>query len=96
MTRTADLRRLRDLEGVGPATMSDFEELDIRNVEQLAGQEPRELHDRLCRIKGVRIDPCCLDVLTCAVAQARNAKLPAAQRKWWYWSRVRKAGRAPR
>ena len=96
MARKADLRRLRDLEGVGPATMSDFEELDIRNVEQLAGEEPRELYDRLCRIKGVRIDPCCLDVLTCAVAQARNAKLPAAQRKWWYWSRVRKAARVSR
>jgi len=52
--------------------------------------------ERRCRIKGVRIDPCCLDVFTCAVAQARNPKLPAAQRKWWYWSRVRKAGNQPR
>ena len=26
-----------------------------------------------------------------AIAQARNPLLPAAERQWWYWSRVRKA-----
>ena len=71
--------------------MRDFEVLGIRSVEHLALQEPGRLYDRLCRIQGVRIDPCCLDMFTCAVAQARNPKLPAARRKWWYWSRLRKA-----
>ena len=96
MARTSGLRQLRDLEGVGPATMRDFEDLGIRSVGHLAGEEPQQLYDRLCRIKGVRIDICCLDVLTCAVAQARDPKLPAARRKWWYWSRVRKAARVTR
>jgi hypothetical protein len=25
------------------------------------------------------------------VAQARNPRLPARQKQWWYWSRLRKA-----
>ena len=38
-------------------------------------------------------DICVLDVFRCAVAQAKNPRLPAAQRNWWYWSRLRKSGR---
>jgi nucleotidyltransferase/DNA polymerase involved in DNA repair len=94
MPKAVALRKLKDLDGVGPATLRDFEELGVRNVDQLAKHDPQKLYDKLCRIKGVRIDPCCLDVLTCAVAQARNPNLPAAQRQWWYWSRVRKAQKA--
>ena len=91
MEKVANLRRLRDLDGGGPATLRDFDELGVRNVDQLAKKEPRKLYDKLCQLKGVRIDPCCLDVFTCAVAQARDPHLPKAQRQWWYWSRVRKA-----
>ena len=87
-------RRLRDLDGVGPATLRDFDELGIRNVDQLAKQDPQKLYAKLCKIKGVRIDPCCLDGFTCAVAQARDPFLSAQKRKWWYWSRVRKSGRS--
>ncbi|MCC7175016.1 MAG: hypothetical protein IT159_07450 [Bryobacterales bacterium] len=86
-----ELRRLRDLEGVGPAALADFERLGVRNTGQLARQDPQRLYDRLCRVKGMRLDPCCLDMFTCAVAQARDPELPAGRRKWWYWSRVRKA-----
>jgi len=88
-------RRLRDLDGVGPATLRDFDELGIRNVDQLAKQDPQKLYAKLCKIKGVRIDPCCLDGFTCAVAQARDPFLPALKRKWWYWSRVRKSSGNP-
>ncbi len=94
MPKPGGPRRLRDLEGAGPATLRDFEELGVRNVDQLAKHDPLRLYAKLCRLKGVRLDPCCLDTLTCAVAQARDPNLPAAQRKWWYWSRVRKAQKA--
>ena len=96
MPKAANLRRLRDLDGVGSATMQDFDELGVRNVDQLARQDPQKLYDKLCRLKGVRIDPCCLDVFTCAVAQARDPNLPKERRQWWYWSRQRKAQDARR
>jgi hypothetical protein len=85
------MAQLRDLSGIGPAMMKDFEALGIRSVEQLARQNPKKLYDKLCDITGTRQDPCVLDTFTCAVAQARDPNLPDEQRNWWYWSRVRKA-----
>lgn len=83
-------RRLKDLAGVGPRTVEDFQDLGIGSVDALAGQDPRELYARLSEQKGVRMDPCVLDVFTCAIAQAKNPQLPADQCNWWFWSRVRK------
>jgi hypothetical protein len=87
-------RRLRDLAGVGPTILADFAELGIRNVDQLARQDPVKLYDRLSKLRGTRMDPCVRDVFSAAVAHARNPDLAAEQRKWWYWSRVRKAEQA--
>jgi hypothetical protein len=86
--RQTDLARLVS---VGPATLQDLELLGIRSVAELARSEPTALYRRLCERTGVRHDPCCLDVFTAAVAQARNPMLPPEQRVWWYWSRVRKS-----
>ncbi len=89
----ADMRRLKDLAGVGPAMLKDFEVLGVRSMSQLARRDGQRLYQELCRRTGARMDPCVEDMLVCAVAQARNPDLSAGQRQWWYWSRVRKAGR---
>lgn len=89
-------RELGDLGSVGPAMLRDFERLGIRTVEQLARANPEKLYERLCAITGQPQDICCLDVFRAAVAQARNPRLPAAQRNWWYWSRQRKKDEAAR
>ena len=77
-------RRLGDLVSVGPTVLRDFELLSIRTAEQLARQKPESLYEKLCRATGKSHDICCLDVFSAAVAQARNPRLPAAQRQWWY------------
>ena len=87
-------RTLRDLQGIGSAMLADFDILGIHSVQQLARNEPETLYEELCRRTGTRQDICVLDTFRCAVAQARNPRLPAARRQWWYWSRLRKAGRA--
>jgi len=84
-------RRLSDLASIGPAMLRDFEHLGVRSVAQLAVCEPQALYERLSNLTGHRQDPCVLDTFTCAVAQAKNPRLPAAQKKWWYWSRLRKS-----
>jgi Pathogenicity locus len=84
-------RRLEDLVSIGPAMLRDFGLLGIRSVAQLARQNPEKLYERLCAKTGRPVDICCLDVFSAAVAQARNPRLPSAQRSWWYWSRKRKA-----
>jgi hypothetical protein len=88
-------RRLRDLAGVGPAIESDFRLLHVHTVPELAGCDGDELYKRLCDITHTRQDPCVLDTLRCAVAQARDPQLPLEQRNWWWWSRERKQGRLP-
>jgi hypothetical protein len=83
-------RALGDLISIGPAMLRDFEVLGIRNVAQLARENPQRMYARLNRISGQRQDPCVLDVFHAAVAQARNPGLPAEKCQWWYWSRLRK------
>jgi len=87
---SADSRRLRDLAGVGPSVEADLHTLGIQSVTQLAACDGDELYTALCHKTGTRQDLCVLDTLRCAVAQARDPRLPAEQRNWWWWSRQRK------
>jgi nucleotidyltransferase/DNA polymerase involved in DNA repair len=86
----SDNRQLKDLAGVGPATLNDLRILGIHSVAELSLQDGGELYARLCQRTGKQQDICCLDVFHCAVAQARDPHLPAEQRNWWYWSALRK------
>ncbi len=83
-------RRLGDLESVGPATLRDLSMLGIATVEHLARCDAEALYAQLCRAKGVRVDPCCEDVFSAAIAQARDPHLAPGKRKWWFWSPLRK------
>jgi hypothetical protein len=83
-------RKLGDLVSIGPAMLRDFELLGIASVAQLSRRNPEKLYEKLCRIKGLSQDICCLDVFRAAVTQARNPRLPLEQCQWWYWSRRRK------
>lgn len=82
---------LQGLRSIGPASLKDFDLLGVTSLSDLAGRDPQELYDALCRLKGQKVDICCLDVMHCAVAQARNPHLPPEQRDWFWWSRNRKA-----
>jgi len=86
-----EARQLCDLVSIGPAMLMDFEKLGIHTVRELARRNPEKLYEQLCAVTRQRVDICCLDVFRAAVAQARNPRLPAAQRNWWYWSRQRKS-----
>jgi nucleotidyltransferase/DNA polymerase involved in DNA repair len=86
----SETRQLRDLVSIGPAMLKDFELLGINSVAQLRRRSPQQMYKELCRIKGERLDPCCLDVFVAAVAQAKDPNLPIEQRQWWYWSKARK------
>jgi hypothetical protein len=83
-------RELKDLISIGPAMLRDFELLNIRTVQQLAKQDPMKLYEKLGRVAKQHQDICVLDAFCAAVAQARNAQLPAEQCQWWWWSEQRK------
>ena len=85
-----DNRRLRDLVGVGRSIEADLHSLGVKTVTQLAACEGDNLYQALCRKTHTHQDPCVLDTFRCAVAQARDPRLPLEQRNWWWWSRQRK------
>lgn len=91
------LHALTSIPNVGPAIARRLLELDIARPEDLRGQDPEALFERLCALHGRRHDPCLLDTFAAAVAFADGE--PA--RPWWEFSRERKAraagaaGRAP-
>jgi hypothetical protein len=87
---------LRNLRGIGPAMLKDFEMLGIKSVDQLSRCDGAEMYERFQELTGTRQDPCVLDTFRCAVAQARNPRLPDEQKNWWYWSKLRKAAKPAR
>jgi len=88
--KTAETRKLRDLAGVGKSIEANLNSLGVTSVAILATKEGDDLYDQLCVKTRTRQDPCVLDTFRCAVAQARNPRLPDEQRNWWWWSRQRK------
>ncbi len=85
--------RLRDLAGIGKSLEADLQSLGIHGIDELARCDGDKLYRMLCEKTGTRQDPCVLDTFRCAVAQARDPRLPLEQKNWWWWSRQRKAAR---
>ena len=85
-------RRLLELPNVGPATALDLVKLGISEPEALAGRSPDRMYEALCKIDGVRHDPCVSDVFAAIVAYANGG--PA--RPWWAYTPERKLKSAAR
>jgi hypothetical protein len=92
----AKARGLLELPNVGPATALDLVRLGIFESKALKNQNADKLYAKLCKIDGVRHDPCVIDVFASLVAFANGA--PA--RPWWHYTperkRRQKTGRATR
>jgi DNA-3-methyladenine glycosylase I len=76
---------LQSIPGVGPSIARDLEELGIDSVPDLVGQDPDELYERLCALRGSRIDPCVNYVFRCAVYYAGHRSHDPRLLKWWNW-----------
>lgn len=80
------VKQLTDLPNVGQATAGDLRLLGFCSPEQLAGESPFEMYERLCEKTGQRHDPCVIDVFM-SVTQFMNGE-PA--RPWWEFTETRK------
>ena len=78
-------RELQLMPNVGPATAEDLMRLGISRQDDLVGRNAQELYDTLCRIDGVRHDPCLLDVFTALVAYAEGGP----PTPWWEFTPAR-------
>ena len=80
-------KALQKIPNVGPAIAADLLRLGITRADDLVDRDPDELYVALCRIDGVRHDPCLRDVFAAAAHYARGG--PA--RPWWTFTPERKA-----
>jgi hypothetical protein len=80
------LTRLEDLPNIGPAMAGDLRRIGIAGPGDLAGRDPFELYDALCRATGARHDPCVLDVFMSVVSFMDGG--PALP--WWAFTERRK------
>ena len=75
---------LRVIPGIGPSLAGDLRALGIERVQQLMGEDPNVLYERLCVHQGVRVDRCVLYVFRCAIYFAEGGK-DSELLKWWNW-----------
>ena len=78
--------KLTDLPNVGKACAQDFHVLGIFTPGDLIGKCPFELHESLCKITGVRHDPCVIDVFM-SVTRFVGGEPPLP---WWAFTAERK------
>jgi hypothetical protein len=88
----AHLTDLRQLPNVGPAVAADLRLLGIATPADLLGRDPYAMYDDLCRVTGVRQDPCVLDTFI-AVTRYMSGE-PA--KPWWKYTAERNRSPAAR
>ena len=76
---------LRKIPGVGIETEKDLIRLGYTTIESLKGQNPEEIYQRDCIMKGCKIDRCQLYVYRCAVYFAETPNPDPEKCKWWNW-----------
>lgn len=80
------LRHLTDLPNIGKASAADLRLLGIQEPAQLVGRDPLDLYESLCRLTGLRQDPCVLDVFI-SITRFMEGEDP---RPWWEYTEARK------
>ena len=77
------LRELVKIPGVGPRTAEDLYDVGIRSVFDLTRQEPEELFQKLCKLRGKRVDPRALCIFRAARRYADKPDTDPEKLKWW-------------
>ncbi|MBI4894243.1 MAG: helix-hairpin-helix domain-containing protein [Candidatus Aenigmarchaeota archaeon] len=85
MEKESSLKDLRAIPGVGKEISEDLLDLGYSSVSDLKGEDPEDMYDRLCRLRGMHIDRCMLYIFRCAVYFASNKSHDAEKLKWWNW-----------
>jgi len=77
---------LTDIPNIGPRSAEDLVRIGITRPEQLAGEDGIALYRKLCRVDGVRHDPCVADAFMAAVDYMNGAP----KQDWWWYTPRRK------
>ena len=81
-----EVEKFQDIPNVGPAMERDFAMLGLNKPADLIHKTPFALYTRMCKISGVRQDPCVLDTYI-AVIDFMNG---APAKPWYFYTKSRK------
>ena len=76
---------LQQIPGVGRNMVGHLLALGYQQVQDLVGENPREMYERDCLRCGQRLDQCVLYVYRCAVWFAETGGPQPEKCNWWYW-----------
>lgn len=80
-----DENDLETIPGVGKDIKRHLQNIGIKTVEDLIGENPEELYLRDIAAAGHPTDKCLLYVFRSAVYYAENETREPDKLKWWYW-----------
>jgi hypothetical protein len=80
------VKKLSDLRNVGKSVLQDLALLSIRDVDDLARQDPTVLFHELERLTGKNQDFCVWDVFASIIHEAQTGE----RIDWWQWTQQRK------
>jgi hypothetical protein len=78
----AKIKELNHLLSVGQAALDDFDLLGIETTAELAKCDAHALYEKLCHLKGKKLDPSFEEVFRAAVAQAQDPNYDPTQTLW--------------
>ena len=81
-----DVKKFQDIPNVGPAMARDFALLGLQKPTDLINKNPLALYKKMCKVSGVRQDPCVLDTYI-AVIEFMNG---APAKPWYFYTKNRK------
>jgi nucleotidyltransferase/DNA polymerase involved in DNA repair len=79
------LKQFQTIPGIGKACSLDLWNIGLRSINDLKGQNPAILYDRLNKITGMTHDICMLYTFRCAVYYATESEYDSEKLQWWYW-----------
>lgn len=81
-----EVKRFQDIPNIGPAMARDFVLLGLHKPSDLIRKNPLTLYNKMCKVSGVRQDPCVLDTYIAAIDFMNGA--PA--QPWFSYTKFRK------
>ena len=85
MSAAESLKDFRRIPSVGKSIAQDLFDLGFCSVNELKGQDPDLLYEKLCSLRKCHIDRCMLYFLRCAVYFAQTEDPDGELLKWWNW-----------
>mgnify|MGYP001117859852 CR=1 FL=1 len=71
--------------GIGEKLAQVLRDLGYEKVDELRGEDPERMYQRLLASRGEPVDRCVLYVFRCAVYFASNRIHDPEKLNWWYW-----------